>query len=146
MTELIRIKTSCGNVSLPKNMIIKQECTITKKEKLYTLYLSTGSKVDIIEPIDGYEPVIVDRTVSSFVPPKQCSVEYHERKLPSADSSEIVVQSLFNVEVKRDDFADEKVKGETFYTHKTAPGLVIKTPEGKIKYETKMSDMYKRRD
>lgn len=47
--------------------------------------------------------------------------------------------------VKPDEYAHEKVKGETFFIHKTSPGLIIKRPDGSILHDVKMDDMYKRR-
>ncbi len=142
----MRIKTRSGfYTSIPNDSIISQEKRITRHEIYYVLYLHDGRTLSVSEPVDGLACKEIDerKKVEEIKP---ITAPTYERKqllaaadCPSAGGAMCAVRPT-------DEFAHEKVKGETFFTHKTSPGLVIKSPKGDIVHETKMSDMYKRRD
>lgn len=133
-------------VSIPERNIIAQDMVLTKNETYYVLHLRNGNKVQVTNPAENVTVFTLDQRSPPSPPPLKSNLPiYEERKLP--DPSKCVSAGKSMVAGKNVDYdAHEKVKGEQFFTHKTAPGLNIISPAGKIIHETKMSDMYKRRD
>lgn len=143
----MRIKTRVGFcVSIPDQSVVSQTRHSTGFEVYYTLLLKDGRHILASEPINTLS--IIDEVRSSKLESVfmySSSSSSSIRELPTAESCPSVGGAMTSSKAL-DEFAHEKVKGETFFTHKTSPGLVIKSPKGDIIHETKMKDMYKRRD
>ena len=138
----IRFTNKKVNLSLPSQVVEKQIVVKDGNSSKYYLKLSNGFSIEIdskISTVPTEEIIKLEHQSSQVFPEaiKVCPL-LDPNLLPSAGNSMVA-------NVKEDEWADQKVKGETFFTHKTAPGLVIKAPDGHILHDTKMEDMYKRR-
>ncbi len=142
----MRIKTRSGfYTSVKDGTVVKQEQLITRHETYYVLYLINGQQLSTAEPVDGVKIEVIDKRKERNEPIVAPGPAYNPAKLQPASECPSAGGALTAARAM-DEYAGEKVKGEVFFTHKTSPGLVIKSPGGSVLHETKMSDMYKRRD
>jgi len=142
----VRVQTRAGRwVTVPDELVVKQVKVVKRRDTFYVLHLRNGSQIATNSPVDSV-PIELKEDEPVEVAPESTAIPWRDRELPSADSAPSANTGKMVAGKNVDYHAAEKYKGETFFTHKTAPGLVIKNPDGNIRHETKMSDMYKRRD
>jgi len=140
----MRIKTRSGfPISIPDGSVVKQEKIVNRHEVYYVLHMQDGRTVSTSDPV----PEVSIKVVKAAEPPLPIFAQSTFVHVPLMNAMDCPsAGGAMNAAKPLDEHAGEKVKGETFFTHKTSPGLVIKSPKGAIIHETKMSDMYKRRD
>lgn len=141
----MRTQTRKGlTVVINPSSFVKQEQIDLGHETYYLAYRADGSTVELQMPISGVSVEKIDRR------PRETQVEalptqMSESKLLKAEDCPSAGESTWGAIKRTDPHSEEKYKGETYYTHKSAPGLVIKK-DNRVIHETKMSDMYRRRD
>jgi hypothetical protein len=139
----LKIKTRLGLlVSVKDGFVVSQKAIVGRHGTHFILQLANGKTLEVADQVAGV-PVEIVKPYLEPVLVKEAP-PYEPRKLPRAEDCKSAGGAITAARAP-DEFAGEKVKGETFFTHKTSPGLVIKSPRGDVVHETKMSDMYKRR-
>ena len=147
----MRVKTRSGQwLTIPDDSIIRQEKHVKKHEVYYVIYCDEF-QIQASQPVDGYRLDVVDHRrrsaseeVAAGLPVPRTELQPRdEGRISAADCSS--AGGAFTASKPVDVHAAEKVKGETFFTHKSDSGLVIRSPKGEVIHETKVQDMYKRR-
>jgi hypothetical protein len=139
----MRVTTRSGYpIKIDVKQIVKQEKRIAHSGVYYIVYLTNERQVQFKQAIPKVPFTVVDERVSSndkeqgpiYTPPKTLAAE----DCPSVITSFVAVKAT-------DEHVHEKVKGETFYTHKSSSSTIIKSPKGDIIHDVNMKDTYRRR-
>lgn len=139
----MRTQTRKGlSIIIDPKCFVKQHQVDLGHEVYYVASKANGTTIELKLPIGNLSVEKIDKK------PKEIEVtmpQFIESNLLKAEDCPSAGESTWSAAKQTDPHSAEKYKGETFYTHKSAPGLVIKK-QGMVIYETKMTDMYRRRD